>query len=127
MKSFLFAILVFVTMFASAQNGIINGKITDAEEGNTPLIFAEVTVKETGAKIMTDADGTFKFENIKDGTYTLVCSFSGYETQEIKTEVHNAKNTKAIALTLSASSVSLDDLTMVFATSEQKTNTLKNN
>lgn len=126
MKHFLFTMVLFVTMFASAQNGTINGKITDAEEGNNPLLFAKVTIKETGARVMTDEKGVFKFNNIKEGSYTLVCSFTGYETKEIKAEV-NSKNTNTITLSLGASVLSLDDLTMVYASSEQKNNTTKNN
>jgi hypothetical protein len=118
--------VLFVTMFASAQNGTINGKITDAEEGNNPLLFAEVTIRETGVRVMTDEKGVFKFNNIKEGSYTLVCSFTGYETKEIKAEV-NSKNTNAVILSLGASALSLDDLTMVYASSEQKNNTTKNN
>lgn len=126
MKQFLFIMFLFATLFASAQNGTINGKITDAEESNSPLLFAKVTIKETGAKVMTDENGTFSFENVKDGTYTLVCSFTGYESKEIITEV-NSKNTNTIKLALGASSLSLDDLAMVFATSDKKDNTVKDN
>lgn len=116
MRYLLLNMFLFVTMFASSQNGTINGKITDAEEGNSPLLFAKVTIKETGAKVMTDENGTFKFDNITNGTYTLVCSFSGYETKEIRTEV-NTKNNSAIVLALGASTLSLDDLTSVYASS----------
>lgn len=127
MKQLLFIMFLFAALFASAQSGMINGKITDAEEGNNPLLFAKVTIKETGAKVMTDANGTFKFENVKNGTYTLVCSFTGYETKEIKAEVSNLKTTEAITLALGASSLSLDDLAMVYASSDQKDSAIKNN
>lgn len=125
MKYFLFTLFLFTALFASAQSGAINGKITDAEEGNNPLLFAKVTIKETGAKVMTDEHGVFKFENIKDGTYTLVCSFTGYDTKEVKTEISSKKPTQ-ITLALGASTLSLDDLTMAF-TSENKNESIKNN
>lgn len=121
--SFMF---LFSALYVSAQDGTINGKITDAEEGNNPLLFAKVTIKETGDKVMTDETGAFKFDNIKEGTYTLVCSFTGYETREIKTEVTKEANAP-IKLALAASTVSLDDLAMVFASSEKKENTINNN
>ena len=125
MKYFLFTLLLFTALFASSQNGVISGKITDAEEGNNPLLFAKVTIKETGAKVMTDEHGVFKFENIKDGNYTLVCSFTGYDTKEIKTEI-SSKKPAQITLALGASTLSLDDLTMAF-TSENKNETIRNN
>ena len=127
MKHFLFTMFFFATLFASAQNGTINGKITDAEEGNSPLLFAKVTIKETGAKVMTDEHGAFTFENIANGTYTLVCSFTGYDSKEIITEVISSKTSKEIKASLSASSLSLDDLAMAFATSEKKETTIKHN
>ncbi|TBN03202.1 carboxypeptidase-like regulatory domain-containing protein [Hyunsoonleella flava] len=126
MKYFLFTVFLFTAMFTSAQNGTINGKITDAEEGNTPLLFAKVIIKETGEKVMTDETGAFKFENVKEGTYTLVCSFTGYDTKEIKTEVTKEIH-EPVKLALAASTVSLDDLAMVFASSEKKENTISNN
>lgn len=67
MKQILFTMFFLATALISAQNGTINGKITDAEEGNSPLLFAKVTIKETGTKVITDANGTFKFENINEG------------------------------------------------------------
>jgi hypothetical protein len=126
MKQILFTMFFLATALISAQNGTINGKITDAEEGNSPLLFAKVTIKETGTKVITDANGTFKFKNINEGAYTLICSFTGYETKEIKVEV-NSKTPNNITLALGASSLSLDDLAMVYASSEQKDNTIKNN
>ncbi len=126
MKHFLFTMFLLATMFVSAQNGTINGKITDAEEGNNPLLFAKVTIKETGAKVMTDAHGAFAFENLENGTYTLVCSFTGYDSKEIITEV-SSKTTKEIKASLNVSSLSIDDLAMAFATSEKKDNTTRNN
>ncbi|MEW4923405.1 carboxypeptidase-like regulatory domain-containing protein [Algibacter sp. 2305UL17-15] len=127
MKYFLLTLCLCTAMLTSAQNaGTINGKITDAEEGNTPLLFAKVTVKETGKTIATDENGVFKIENIENGTYTLVCSFTGYETQEIKTDVISGKLNN-INLSLVAGTLSLDDLALAFTSSASKDETIKNN
>lgn len=103
----------------NAQEGTITGIITDSEDNQEPLLFAKVTVKETGDKAMTDASGAFAFEHLKEGTYTLICSFMGYDTKEIKVKVNKGIR-EPLNVALTASTVSLDDLAMVFASSEKK-------
>ncbi|MEL6852455.1 MAG: TonB-dependent receptor, partial [Bacteroidota bacterium] len=58
----------------------ITGVVTD-EEG-TPLVGATVRVKGTSTGTNTDNEGTFSLE-VTDGA-TLVISYIGYETQEVK-------------------------------------------
>lgn len=126
MKHIIYIALFFISTLTFAQEaGSISGKLLDVESNNAPLMFAKVAIKETGAKVMTNAQGVFTFENMANGTYTLVFSFTGYDSKEIITEV--TQKPKEIKMALSASSVSLDDFAMVFATSETKDNAVKNN
>ncbi len=116
MKLFLSVLLLTVSSFSFAQNAnTISGIITDAESDNAPLLLAKVTLKETGQKALTNETGVFRFENIAQGTYTLVCSFTGYETKEIVATLNAHTN-----IVLHASSLSLDDLTLAFAASASK-------
>ena len=79
--------LLFLTFIATtmyAQNtGSIVGKLTDKEYNNEPLAFANVLIKGTTIGTTTDFDGLYAFENLSPGSYTLLFSFVGYETQEI--------------------------------------------
>lgn len=113
----------FVTTFSFAQhNGSIKGSVLDIESNNAPLLYAKVLIKETGAEVLSDEKGLFKFENLKDGNYTLVSSFTGYETKALKVKTQSGKTTK-VKMFLGASSVSLDELMQTFASTE-KENTL---
>lgn len=110
MKHLLYSVIFFFTAFSFAQNtGVIVGKLLDNEVKNAPLVFANITVKETAKNVNTDISGFFTVENLEAGNYTLICSFTGYETQEIKVRVDVLQPTELIA-SLAASTVSLVDL-----------------
>ena len=112
MKQFIITAIFLVSAFAFAQNtGSISGNLLDIESNNEPLMFAKVSIKENGA---------FNFQNLEDGTYTLVCSFTGYENKETETKVTSGKSTP-IKLALTASTISIDDLMMAMASADKKT------
>ena len=122
MKHIVIIVTLFISSFSVAQNtGSINGNVIDMESENTPLAFAKVMIKETGAETISDEFGVFKFENLKEDTYTLVFSFVGYETKTIKANVINNKTT-AIKEYIGASTLSLDDFALVFASAETSSN-----
>jgi hypothetical protein len=102
--------------------------LLDIESNNAPLIMAKVSIKETGAEVMSDENGFFKFENLAKGTYTLVSSFIGYETRNHETTVIPNKAT-TIKLHLRASTISLDDLmlTLSASTDKKETSSITNN
>ena len=120
MKHIILIAIFFVTTFSFAQqNGSIYGNVLDMELNNQPLLYAKVLIKETGAEVLSDEKGLFKFENLKDGNYTLVSSFVGYETKEKKIKVESGKLTE-VKIALGASSVSLDELILTFASAEKE-------
>jgi len=100
----------FISAFAFAQEtSSINGILMDLESNNEGLAYAKVSIKETGKSAFTDEKGFFKFENLKEGTYTLEYSFVGYETKETTTEITSGKETQ-ITLFLAASTVSINGI-----------------
>lgn len=117
----LVALLIFTfTSFSFSQNtGMVVGKIMDNELQNSPLIMANISIKESAIQVNTDLTGMFVLENLKAGDYTLVCTFAGYETQELKVHVDTFQPTE-IKLSLAASTVSLDDLAMLASVAEKK-------
>jgi transcriptional regulator of nitric oxide reductase len=127
MKHIIFIAAFFLTAITFAQNtGAITGNLLDLESNNEPLLYAKVTVKETGASVLSDENGFFKIENLKEGTYTLVYSFIGYDTKEIQAEVSSSKPTN-ITLHLAASTISLDELVFALASNEEKATATSNN
>jgi outer membrane receptor for ferrienterochelin and colicins len=59
-----------------AQDGFsISGRIT---ANNEPLPFVNVYLEETSKGTLSDEEGQFRIDNIKNGEYTLIASFTGY-------------------------------------------------
>lgn len=126
MKNIIYIAIFFISALSYAQEtGSISGNLLDFESNNEPLIFAKVTIKETGAEILSDEKGFFKFENLKAGEYTLVTSFTGYETKETKITV--ASDTSAIKLVLEPSTLSLEDLVATMASVDNGSSSTTNN
>jgi iron complex outermembrane receptor protein len=75
----LLSMLVFGLSAGYAQTGIVQGVVTDADEGGT-LPGAAVQVKGTLQGTVTDIDGNYSIS--VEPNATLVFSFIGYETQE---------------------------------------------
>ena len=118
MKNLLYITLLFVSAFGFAQNtNSISGNLLDLDSDNAPLLYGEVMIKETGATVVSDENGFFKFENLEAGTYTLVSSFVGYETKESVVSVSETA-TEDLKLYLGASTVSLDDFASLFANAD---------
>ena len=115
-------IVVFLTLFSTAifyaQNGSIAGKLTDKDYNNEPLAFANVLIKGTTTGTTSDIDGLYGFENLSAGSYTLIYSFVGYETQEISVEVVAGKVT-TVNVPMSASSASLDEVVITTTTRKE--------
>ncbi|MCB4806881.1 carboxypeptidase-like regulatory domain-containing protein [Tamlana sp. 62-3] len=120
MKHFLIALsFVFTgTMFAQ-NNHVISGALFDGEIENSPLAFAEVLIKETGEKMLTNTQGTFKFEALENKTYTLVFSFAGYDNKEVAV-ANNSTNKQALKIALQAKTISFDDLASVLEKADNK-------
>lgn len=68
----------------------VNGKIIDAK-GKNPIAFVTVTIKGTKTGVISSADGTFSFPNIKHGKIILVASTVGYTSKEISVDVEQGK------------------------------------
>ena len=111
-KRFIYSILLYIIFFlnsAAAQNGILNGKVIDASNGE-PLIGANIIIFElenTGAA--TNEEGYFEI-NLPVGSYSLKASLIGY-TPVIKTDVIIKSGVnKTINIQLSSSSIELDQV-----------------
>lgn len=104
--------MFFTTLSFSQNSGMIVGKVLDKEFAENPLVLANVSVKGTTIEANTNITGLFVIENLKDGEYTLVCNFTGYETQELTVKVVS-ENTAKANFTLGASGISLADLASI--------------
>lgn len=66
-----------------AEPGKLRIKVTDAKT-NDPLVRAAVKILETKQGANTKSDGIAVIINVQPGTYTLVASYAGYESQTQK-------------------------------------------
>ena len=113
MKPLIYTVIFLFAAFSFGQNtGLIVGNILDKELNNRSLVLANVTIKGTIIEANTDFTGLFVIENLELGDYTLVCSFTGYETQEINVHV-DAQKPAEVTVFLAASSISLSELTLI--------------
>jgi outer membrane receptor protein involved in Fe transport len=86
-KVFLAFFLILTAFTAFSQNGTIKGKLTEAVNGEQqPLPFANVFLEGTTIGGTSDFDGNFLF-SAPAGSYTLMCSFMGYETFKKQIEI----------------------------------------
>ncbi|ALJ05309.1 TonB-dependent receptor [Pseudalgibacter alginicilyticus] len=104
----LFFALLFSFSIVSAQTGEVTGKILDGEF-NDVLAFANVLVKDTQTGTTSDFDGVYSL-TLKEGVYTLVYSFIGYETKAITDVQVTANGVTEINVTINPTSASLSEI-----------------
>ena len=111
--------LLLLSALTYAQNtGSVSGKLTDKEYNNEPLAFANVLIKGTTKGTTSDFDGLYTFNDLEVGSYTLVFSFVGYETQEIPVQI-TAGNDIKVNVSMSASAASLDEVVITTTTTRE--------
>ena len=109
----LLALLLTVSLSAFTQSQTVSGTIFDAS--NEPVIGASVLVKGTTNGTITDFDGNFQLTAQPDAT--LVISYIGYQTLEIK-----ATPGKKLNVSLKEDSKVLDEVVVVGFGTQKKVN-----
>lgn len=85
MRKLIFIILFSVLQYLSNASGIqdngpaIKGKVND--NNGQPLQGASVTIENTILGIHTDKEGNYSLSVFSEGTYTILYSFVGYESE----------------------------------------------
>lgn len=77
--------MIIITARASTQEtfGVLKGRVVDFETSQ-PLPGATATLLETGKSVVADEKGYYVFNHLKDGIYTLIITYSGYEKNILK-------------------------------------------
>ena len=79
------AVLAFGSLSAQVGSGTLKGKILDMDAGE-PLPFASVVLFLNGNQVSgtnTDFDGEYTIKPIQPGSYDVLVSFVGYQSQKI--------------------------------------------
>ncbi|MCW8960679.1 MAG: carboxypeptidase-like regulatory domain-containing protein, partial [Ignavibacteriaceae bacterium] len=80
------ALALLVSFATLAQTYNITGKVTDGSNGET-LIGANIFLKGTSWGAASDANGNYSI-TARPGSYTITCSYIGYEKVEKDIEVN---------------------------------------
>ena len=81
MRNFFLVCFLYISITLTAQTSFtISGSVKD-EASKEGLVGANVYLKENANGVSSDADGRFRFSE-KQGKYTLICSYIGYEQYE---------------------------------------------
>ena len=78
MKTFLFALMIGFSVFATAQNKII-GTVLDNQ--NKILTGVIISIPEIHKETSSNEFGKYEFNNLPTGKFKIVFSYVGYETQ----------------------------------------------
>ncbi|MBU3679576.1 MAG: TonB-dependent receptor, partial [Candidatus Kapabacteria bacterium] len=84
MKTLLLAILLATSYSAAmAQNGVIEGKVSDATTGE---VLRQATVAVVNAKrgSYTDTKGAYRIKKMDAGTYSLKVTYVGYDAKIVE-------------------------------------------
>jgi len=80
---FLFSFLLILPISVFAQStGSIGGRITDVKSGS-PLVGAVIKIDGSNMGAVADDNGEYVILNVDVGSYTLLCSYIGYETKKL--------------------------------------------
>ncbi|WP_204344787.1 TonB-dependent receptor [Psychroserpens algicola] len=99
----LLLLLLVCVGFANAQKGTVAGNVIDGEFVE-PMAFANILIKGTTTGTTSDFDGKYELE-LDPGTYTIIFSFVGYNTQEISDVVIKAGEVTNLDVTLETNSL----------------------
>jgi TonB-dependent receptor len=124
MKNFKIALVLFFTFLSyfGFTQGKVSGTVIDGEF-NEPMAFANILVKGTTTGTNSDFDGKYELE-LDDGTYTLVFSFVGYNTQEITDVVITSGGSVILDVVLETNS--LDTVVITTSTKRNTENAVLN-
>ncbi|MDO1448172.1 TonB-dependent receptor [Rhodocytophaga aerolata] len=101
------SILLLSSMAAKAQVGTITGHITSSD--GKPAAFVNVTLKGATKGTTTSDEGNYLIKHVKPGSYTLIVSFVGLQTQEKQVSVV-AGEVAQVDFVLSEASQQLSDV-----------------
>lgn len=71
--------------------GNISGTVTDFED-NSPIEGASVLLMPGSKSVTTSSDGTFVFEDIETGKYTISVQKSGYQSDRKTVEIASGED-----------------------------------
>ena len=108
---FLF-LLSTAKLFSQASYYVVKGKVID-KNSKSPLQAASVFAQNTTLGVASDANGNFTIK-LPDGGYSLVVTYTGYETEAIRITNASSQN-DSLVFELSPKEKSLEEVSVVIS------------
>lgn len=99
--------LIVASLYISAAS--INGRVTDIKTGEL-LVGCTVYIEELKKGTVTGFDGSYLLKDIPAGSYTLRCSYIGYEGREQKINIASEQVTITVDFALIPSFTDIDEI-----------------
>lgn len=100
--------LLLVSNIYAQVYGELSGNVTD--QTGQPILGASVFLEDTEKGAQTDFDGNYRIENVIPGSYNLIVSYVGFETQAKFNVIVRSKGTPSYNFTLKESAEALDEV-----------------
>ncbi|MFH4969045.1 outer membrane beta-barrel family protein [Gaetbulibacter sp. M240] len=115
LKAFIQSLILLLPLYHFAQNYNLTGTAKDTQ--GSPVAFANVVLysqdkSEIIKGAVTNEEGFFEFDNLRESTYVLVIKYLGFEDSEITIEL--LKNTALKPITLVEKTEALEGVTVVY-------------
>ena len=101
-------IFLFFCVFTAHAQFILSGAVVDASSDD-PIPFAHIQIKDS-IGVVSDLNGAFVFENLKQGKYALEVSFVGYKSFKKNIKVNKEETLIKVILEPDAASLAQVDL-----------------
>ena len=100
-----FILLVLISAFGFSQT-TLKGTVYSGKE---PLSFASIYLKEIKKGAQTDENGKYEITNVEAGSYTIIASYMGYQTER-RTIIITADNKSQINFNLKKDANNLEEV-----------------
>ena len=100
-----FILLVLISAFGFSQT-TLKGTVYSGKE---PLSFASIYLKEIKKGAQTDENGKYEITNVEAGSYTIIASYMGYQTER-RTIIITADNKSQINFNLKEDANNLEEV-----------------
>src|SRR5258708_7262019 len=108
MRQFLILLLLLPALCIFAQKGAVKGFVLDKATGEA-IPYATVKLEGTDFGAATDDQGFFNIPNIPEGSYTVVMSYVGYESQKQNVDIKKGK-TVSVKILMPVSDIELQSV-----------------
>ena len=106
---FFFVLLICNSSLLFGQTGSIKGYVYNSIN-NEPIALANIEIENTTNGAISDKNGIYKIDNLKPGTYNLICSFIGFKTEVINDIRVNSVSVTKIEFALIEEETDLDEV-----------------